>query len=211
MIEHQAIQEPFILPNNNKLPEGINYTFETERLIIRPLEEQDREFYISLYTDKKIMRHICEPFSLEAANKAFSATLRAMHVSVTTLFPKTMTWCIVNKENNALLGIQSIDFRETEIIKKDAIGFTTKDEVEFGIILSRQAQGKQLPQEAIIGLAQFTFGVLKIKRVYCTFNKHNKAVTNFIKKVGFQSSSSIRLVDETKEYQYLLEASLSNK
>ena len=48
------------------------HSFTTERLLIRPLNEQDKNLYVSLYTDVKIMRNIGEPLSTKAAEQAFN-------------------------------------------------------------------------------------------------------------------------------------------
>jgi len=190
------------LPSKYKLPEGINFTFETERLLIRPLEEKDREFYISLYTDAKIMRHICEPFTLEQADKAFNATLKAMNKAVETLNAMTMTWIVDDIESTQSFGIMSVDFRNRNInVVKQKL--THAGCCEFGIILMQQSHGKGLPNEAIIGLAKFTLTYFKVARIYCTYNKKNLAVSRFIKKIGFVKPTEIISLNSGTEYQYL--------
>ncbi len=50
------------------------HSFTTERLLIRPLAEQDKILYLSLYTDAKVMRNIGEPLTAEAAEKGAIST-----------------------------------------------------------------------------------------------------------------------------------------
>ena len=186
-----------------RLPENIDFTFETERLIIRPIQEEDRELYTSLYTDAKTMRLIAKPFTLEQANKAFNATIKAMQRSIEHLEGSTMTWVIIDKSDITGVGIQSADFRQTEIISGELYTKTELGEVELGIMLTKQSHGRKIPVEAISGLAGYCLDQLKVKSVYCTFNKSNLAVTKFIKRVGFVNDPLIKLVDDKREFQLL--------
>ncbi len=185
-----------------------DYTFETERLLCRPLNESDREFYIGLYTDEKTMRCIGNPLSLNRAEKAFKATVSAMVKGVKGVERTLMTWVIILKGSGEKIGIQAISFRPVELLHLNESGdksldFSKEGEVEFGIILSRQSHGRQLPEEAIGGLVEFADKVLKVKKIFAIFAIKNRAVLRFVHKLGFEESERISAIDELSTYQYL--------
>lgn len=108
------------MQSKNKNSDEIHYTFETERLIIRPLEEQDRDFYALLYVDKNIMQHISKPLTISSAYRAFDNTWKAMRKSISSRMC-LMTWVLVLKENNLKVGITSLRFNDNKIVDSGVI------------------------------------------------------------------------------------------
>ncbi|MCW8832880.1 MAG: GNAT family N-acetyltransferase [Colwellia sp.] len=144
------------------------HSFTTERLLIRPLAEQDKELYISLYTDEKIMRNIGSPLSQDAAEKAFDKTIIAMKKTPV----KVMTWAIVNVDNNEGVGLQALNWQTPEI-------------AEIGIMLLRHTNGRLLPEEAMGALMEYAFNYLSINIITAKYAKKNLATKRFVKKLGF--------------------------
>ena len=114
------------------------HSFTTDRLLIRPLDEQDKTLYISLYTDAKAMRNIGEHLSELAAEKAFNKTLKAMKKEK----PTVITWAIVLLSNNQSIGLQAFNFKSITL-------------AEIGIMLLRNNNGRLLPEEAIGSLIEY--------------------------------------------------------
>lgn len=165
------------MPNVYKLPQGIDFTFETERLLIRPLAEQDREFFVGLHTDEKIMKHNGGVVVPLLANKKFNSAINLNNKN--TLEFNTLA--IVDKFSHCTLGIMMI-FQPPELY--------LKKQTETGIVLTRLAQGKKIPEEAISGLLSYTFKTLDIARIIARFNKTNLATKKFIQKLGFSFDKS---------------------
>ena len=160
------------------------HSFTTDRLLIRPLTEQDKAIYISLYTDAKIMRNIGEPLSIEAAENAFERILKTMKKKQ----PKVITWAIVTLSNNECIGIQALNWQ------KKATGIVNTDSTiaEIGIMLLRNSNGKLLPEEAIGSLIEYGFHTLALQQINACFAKKNLATARVAKKTGF-------IFDSTKQ------------
>ncbi len=101
------------------------HSFTTERLLIRPLAEQDKDVYISLYTDAKIMRNIGGSLSVEAAENAFVRVIKAM----TKEQPKAITWAITTLDCNEFIGLQALNWQTQK----------TPGTSEIGIMLLRDS------------------------------------------------------------------------
>jgi len=144
------------------------HRFTTERLLIRPLAEQDKDLYVSLYTDKKTMRNIAEPLSVEVAENAFFRVLKAM----TKKQPKALTWAIVTSDNNGCIGLQALNWQSTDC-------------AEIGIMLLRNSNGRLFPEEAMGALMEYAFSHLAINTIHATYAKSNLATKRFVKKLGF--------------------------
>lgn len=160
------------------------HSFTTERLLIRPLAEQDKALYISLYTDAKVMRNIGEPLTDIAAEKAFSSTITAMQKSQ----PKVMTWAIVNQENDQCIGLQALNWQTPEI-------------AEIGIMLLRNSNGRLLPEEAVGSIIEYSFNHLALQQINACFAKKNLATARVAKKTGFIFTESQQPVDKQQRIE----------
>ena len=127
-------------------------SFTTERLLIRPLAESDKAFYISLYSDSKIMRNIGTPLTSIEATEAFTNTLTAMQKKK----PEIMVWAIINLKNNNLIGLQAL-YNKTPN--------KTPNITEIGIMLATQFNGMLFPEEAIGSLIEYGFNHLNLQQI----------------------------------------------
>jgi RimJ/RimL family protein N-acetyltransferase len=159
--------------------------FTTERLLIRPLTQQDENFYIGLYTNAKIMRNISPPFTETAAKRAFVNTLLATKKEK----PKVMTWAIVRLEDNSVIGLQTLYKAPTKI-------------AEIGIMLTTKANGQQYPEEAMGALMEYAFHYLSIDKINAYYSKKNLATERFIKKLGFIYDTTQQPINTENAYQY---------
>lgn len=167
------------------------HNFTTERLLIRPLVEQDKDLYISLYTDAKIMRNIGEPLSIEAAENAFARTMKAMRKEK----PKTMTWAIVTLAGKKSIGIQALSWQTTDTAD-------TADTAEIGIMLLRTSNGKLLPEEAMGALMEYAFNYLSVDKINANYARKNLATQRFVKKLGFIYDDAQQPENTNDSYQY---------
>lgn len=162
------------------------HSFTTERLLIRPLAEQDKELYLSLYTNAKIMRHIGTPFTVEVAEQAFSKTIRAMNKPN----PTVMTWAIVSLTTEKTIGIQALNRQ-------------SKDSAEIGIMLLRVSNGKLIPEEAMGSLMEYGFNQLNLQSIIAHYAKVNLATKRFVKKLGFIPTTTVQPLTESQCVQYI--------
>jgi len=161
------------------------HNFTTERLLIRPLAEQDKSMYVSLYTDAKTMRNIAEPLTELAAEKAFNKTISIMQQKK----PKVITWAIVNLASNKNMGLQALNWQSPDI-------------AEIGIMLLRHTNGRLIPEEAMGALMEYAFNNLSINIIKASYAKRNLATKRFVKKLGFISKSASSLENSNNCYEY---------
>ncbi len=161
-----------------------SHSFTTKRLLIRPLVNEDKALYLSLYTDAKIMRNIGQPLTVVAAERAFFNTLNALNKP----FPITLTWAIIDKENNKRIGIQALHRIDNN-----------SQSAEIGIILSTLANGKSFPEEAMGALMEYAFTQLCINCINAYYSKKNLATRRFLNKLNFKPK---KLNDSNNHHEY---------
>ena len=164
------------------------HTFTTERLIIRPIEEQDREFYCSLYMDEKIMKNIGPIYSEEQANKAFDANIKALKSSPF----KVLTWVIILKSSQQIVGVQALNWQTAKKLNIDK-DLSESDNAEIGIILTRLAHGKRIAKEALWGLINYAFNSLNIRNIIGSFSNKNlpsKLLSTFVSSKTWNCNAS---------------------
>ncbi|MCC4833676.1 GNAT family N-acetyltransferase [Shewanella sp. 10N.7] len=147
------------------------HEFETERLKMRLLQKEDKDFFVSLYTDPKIMRHIAEPFTTEKTISLFNSAIK-----LNLKFPlRQLLWVIVEKKTGDICGIQNLSMHYEDNL-----------EAEAGLILSRSAQGKFYPEEALVGMVDYAFNILKLKTTFAYSSIQNRASKRVVLKAGFK-------------------------
>ncbi|WDE13860.1 GNAT family N-acetyltransferase [Thalassomonas haliotis] len=144
-------------------------SFTTERLFMRPTEPKDKPLFFSLYTDAKVMRKICPPFTEQEAEEAFNRTL-----SQTDRFGnKRLNWTIREQVTNQDIGFVGLTWDKAQ------------NQPSIGVMLLRHANGKSLPEEAVGALVEYGLHYLSVSRVYAVFDKNNLASQRIVKKLGF--------------------------
>jgi len=171
------------------------HSFTTERLLIRPLSEEDKALFINLYTDAKVMRNISAPLSGEKAEKAFHNTLKIMKKAQPTI----MTWVIVSLADNKAIGIQGFSWPTTNITQQDDRELT---QAEIGIMLDTKANGKLFPEEAMGSLMEYGFTQLKLERINAVYANKNIATKRFVNKLGFTLAANLQNDSGKTSYQY---------
>ncbi|KGJ88447.1 GNAT family N-acetyltransferase [Colwellia psychrerythraea] len=171
------------------------HSFTTERLLIRPLSEEDKALFINLYTDAKVMRNISAPLSGEKAEKAFHNTLKIMKKAQ----PSIMTWVIVSLADNKAIGIQGFTWPTTNITQQ---GDRELTQAEIGIMLNTKANGKLFPEEAMGSLMEYGFTQLKLERINAVYASKNLATKRFVNKLGFFLPANLQNDSGKTSYQY---------
>lgn len=147
-------------------------TFETARLLMRPLQPADESFYCACYTDPVLMRHIGEPLSHEAASRSFAAALK-----ITTEIPiRRYTWVMQEKESDACIGLLALvcDKKEPEPIN-----------AELGVLVFNTYQNKGYVSEVTASLADITFNQTRLDAIHVHHQAKNIPVSTVAIKLGF--------------------------
>ena len=147
-------------------------SFETERLVMRPLHAEDEAFYCACYIDPLLMRHIGEPLTPAAAKRSFNA---ARKIS-STISPHRYTWAMKEKKSGATIGLLAMIFDQAN---------ATPVTAELGNIMLTHFQNRGYTVEALGKLINLTFETTNLVSLVAGHKIQNAAVTRVMTKLGF--------------------------
>jgi RimJ/RimL family protein N-acetyltransferase len=139
---------------------------ETERLILRLYQSQDRENLISLLTDETVMKHVdTGVYSTEKAESLWQKL-------ITDFYPngKNTIYAVFSKGDHRYLGHSWIRPNQNE-------------EWEIGYILKTEAWGKGYATEIAQKLVEFGFEELNLDAVFATVDTENLGSIRVLEKV----------------------------
>lgn len=154
-----------------------NLILESERLVLRPLEEKDAENVFEIFSDTEVMRYYdLLPFkSMEEAHRQTRFFMQA-------LADRTMIrWGIVLKENEKLVGTCGL-FAFSDADKK----------AELGYELNRNYQRRGIMSEALPLVLDFAFSNSDINRIEAFIEIPNTASQLLAGKLGFIKEGEMR-------------------
>jgi RimJ/RimL family protein N-acetyltransferase len=144
--------------------------FESERLTYRNLTGDDKDFYCTLYSDDELMRFIEIDNAYSKVEDYFENTLKAINKPK----PKYKLLVIEQKQSSIPLGVMGIDNIDY-----------SQSTADLGIILTRHAQGKNIPYEATMATLKYIFDTLNIQHVSTSFQIMNKPILRLVERIGF--------------------------
>lgn len=147
-------------------------TFETARLLMRPLHPDDEDFYCRCYTDKVLMEHIGEPLTPEAALRSFTAALK----KASTVQGRSYTWAMQEKASGTAVGLLAMFCDQAKPEPVNA---------ELGTIMLAEFQNKGFTAEALRKLADFAFNMTPLQALLVKHKSQNTAVTGVMAKLGY--------------------------
>ena len=138
--------------------------FETMRLQLRPLGEDDEALYCRLYTDPELMRHIAAPMSVEAARRNYRAACLVQS-------PQKQRWIITERSTGEGIGLLGL--------------FAEGAAAEVGVMLLFGSQGRGYAAEAIAAIADRVFAADGMDRLWTRHAPGNGLATGLMRKLGF--------------------------
>ena len=141
--------------------------FQTNRLIIKTLEREDKEYFIELLSAPEIIDPIPQPvFSMEDMMDKFEDNL---NLTGNILDNKTSVWGIFEKGNSEMIGLCL---------------FLTNDENvrELGYRFRAKYWGKGFGTELTKGIIDFSFYELKINKISADVSVENLASVTILNK-----------------------------
>lgn len=164
-------------------------TFETARLLMRPVCVDDEDFYCRCYTDPLLMEHIGEPLTREAALRSFTAALK----KATGISDRRYTWVMQEKGVGAAVGLLAMFCDEA---KPDPVY------AELGTIMLSEFQNKGFTVEALRKLADVAFNMTPLQALLIKHKSQNNAVKGVTAKLGYQAD--ITYSDGSASCQWVL-------
>ena len=147
-------------------------TFETARLLMRPLQLEDEAFYCACYTDPVLMQHNGEPLSDEAALRSFLVALKTTAATPVGRY----TWVMQAKASGFAVGLLAMFCDQA---KPDPIN------AELGTIMLTKFQNQGFTVEALSELADVAFNTTQLKTLLVKHNSENIAVARVMGKLGY--------------------------
>lgn len=142
----------------------------TPRLHLRPLRQDDETLYRTLYTDAEVMRHVAEPLTRAAAQRAFAAVMRQLAAEP----PQSRYWILASRDTGEDLGLMAlVPDREDD------------SSAEVGVLLLGPAQCRGYAAEAIAALADAVFAAPHRQRLWTRHARDNPAAVGLMRKLGF--------------------------
>jgi RimJ/RimL family protein N-acetyltransferase len=143
---------------------------ETERLFLRRYVEADKAYFIRLFTDAAVMRHVGDGVLTEAQAEAFWQKLFA------TLYPRDFDiWAVFAKEDSSYVGHAGIYPRPKR-----------EQDCEFVYFLNREAWGKGYATEIARRIIEYGFKELNLPAVYATVDDDHSASIRVLEKAGMK-------------------------
>ncbi|WP_018623308.1 GNAT family N-acetyltransferase [Kangiella aquimarina] len=155
--------------------------FESRDLKYRFLEDVDKSFFVSLYSNPEVMRYICRPFSQEEAEELFEDKIseRAKDEK------KRYIWFVEN-------AIEPLGF----------VGLTKVDSLwEIGAVLSLPSIGKGYGTKIMSDLLTNVFDHYPLQKVLGTIPARNIPCQKSVLKLGFEYAGNTK--DQHNQIWYL--------
>lgn len=160
---------------------------DTERLFLKNISEEDREFIFSQFSDKDVTRYLFdeEPLTdMEGADEIVRVYLqpepRPRH-----------RWILIRKSDGAKLG--TCGFHNW---------YPEQGKVEVGYDLKEEFQGMGYMQEAMKAIIAFATDRMQVKEICAIIYVENHKSIHLAEKLGFVVSGSTKEVFRGKDYPH---------
>ncbi len=146
---------------------------ETERLILRLYNEQEKHLLIELFSDEDVMRHVdTGVLTVEKAEALWQKLIEDFYPK-----GKNTIYAVFAKTGESYIGHASIRPRPDKT-----------EDWEIGYILRKEEWGKGFATEIARRLVKFGFEDLKLTEVFATIDDENSASIKTAEKAGMRFS-----------------------
>ena len=149
---------------------------ETERLLLRRVEEPDATVLARLWSDPKVTRYMGGPRDFEKVRLELEEEARAGKVRAAGWWP------VAEKASGRVIG-------ECGLIEKDVDG---REEIELVYVFASDSWGKGFATEAALALRDYAFRRLGLRRIVALIDPENYASARVAEKIGMQFERETR-------------------
>ena len=150
---------------------------ETERFILKEIEEKHRNHFISLFSDEDIMKYsVKEVYDPKKQVEFYLKKIKLMYKE-----KKGIRWAIINKESKAFIGdigLYNIDFYSNN--------------TEIGYTIEKNFWRKGVASECIKAIENFAFKILNMNRIIAMIDSNNISSIKLSEKLGFHKEGILR-------------------
>ena len=169
-------------------------TVKTERLLLRPLNLEDQDLGIELFTDPDIMRYVGNLMTTEEVKAQMHDYVKRCAGGCVGI------WCVIDRNTSEKLGTGAllpmpVDEDDTNWDLIEGPGIPDGD-IEIGYILKKSAWGKGFATEICKRLLAFAFTQTPLTQVVATLNDDNVNSRNVLLKSGLKDCGRWRAYGE---------------
>ncbi len=142
---------------------------QTDRIYLKPLCENDFEFYKEIYSDPDLMEYVEDIANESELKKSFQTSLK----NIVKLKSKIMI--IKAKQTDEVIGITSLYWNQEHA-----------NDTEIGTIIQKQHQRCNYAEEAMYLLMKKAFQAWEVIHIYGYCNINNVGVGSLTQEMGLQ-------------------------
>jgi RimJ/RimL family protein N-acetyltransferase len=169
----------------------MNLTFESERLVFRPLSETDLDLAIEQWTDPDVVKYVADKtYTEEELAEEMPIVVRRCAGGCIGI------WCLIDKATMEKLGTAlllpmpvELDDTDWDLVVGDQI---PEGDIEIGYILKKPAWGKGYATEACKRLLKFAFEESPLEEVVATIDAENATSRKVLEKSGLIYQGLVR-------------------
>ena len=162
----------------------MNIRIETERLILRPFQEDDVDRLFLLDSNPEVMKYVGQK---PLTKKEQSAEVIKM-VQKQYAEKGIGRWAVIEKESNLLIGWSGLKLIDYEINGHQNF-------YEIGYRFLPEFWGKGYATESVNPFVKMGFSEFKAEKLYAYADVYNLASLNVLKKIGFKEKGTF--IDDT--------------
>jgi len=173
---------------------GVNLELATDRLVLRPLVQDDWEMALEMFMDPEVMKFVADVSSEEALAEEMKAAIRRGAGG------RIGVWCVLQRETGEKLGTAALlplpieeDDTDWSLLQEDRY---PDAEIEVGYILKRSAWGNGYATEACHRLVQFAFEETELDEIVAVTDPRNAVSQKVLGKCGFRDEGLRRAYAE---------------
>ena len=146
---------------------------ETDRLILREIEQSDSEALFEMDRNPNVHRYLWnKPLTNIAQTQSYIESIKKQYKDF-----KIGRFAVVLKENNKLIGWCGLKYN-TEMVNKKVNFY------DIGYRLNEKYWGKGYATEASIPWVDYAFDVMNVKKIEAAAHIDNKASNAILQKIG---------------------------
>lgn len=149
---------------------------ETERLVLRRVEEPDAPVLAALWSDPNVTRYMGGPRDFEKVQLELEEEAREGPGH------PTGWWPVVERASGCVIG-------DCGLVKKTIDG---REEIELVYVVASESWGKGYATEAAFALRDYAFSRLGLPRVVALIDPENHASARVAEKIGMQFDRETR-------------------
>ena len=152
---------------------------QSDLLYLKPITKDDAEFFVEIYTDPHVMKHVGSVLSQEAAMGLFENCLKQLSNEQ----PQYLFYLIKSKRTDEKFGIIGLLWNQPE-----------KNSIELGVMIAKPYINKAYAYKATKLLMKYVFTNIDLEIIVVICNESNIGANRVSRALGFEEKETF--IDE---------------